>query len=100
MKPVRIGLIGLGTVGQGVIKVLRENAGEISRRVGRPVVVTHASARDLSRERGVDLSGIQVSTDSMAIAREAEVDVVVELIGGHSPARELILAAIARGKSV
>ena len=100
MKPVRVGLIGLGTVGQGVIKVLRENAEEITRRVGRPVVVTHASARDLSRERHVDLAGIQVSTDSMGIARDADVDVVVELIGGHSPAAELILAAIARGKSV
>ncbi|MGH6962367.1 MAG: homoserine dehydrogenase, partial [Dongiaceae bacterium] len=100
MKPVRVGLIGLGTVGQGVIKVLRDNAEEITRRVGRPVIVTHASARDLKRERGVDLSGIEVGSDSMAIARDAEVDVVVELIGGTSPARELILAAIARGKSV
>ncbi|HSW13758.1 MAG TPA: homoserine dehydrogenase, partial [Solimonas sp.] len=99
-SPVKIGLIGLGTVGQGVIKVLRENASEITRRVGRPVVVTHASARDLSRQRDVDLSGIAVSTDSMGIARDADVDVVVELIGGHSPAAELILAAIARGKSV
>lgn len=100
MKPVRVGLIGLGTVGQGVIKVLRENAEEITRRVGRPVVVTHASARDLSRERSVDLTGVQLTTDSMSIAREADVDVVAELIGGHSPAGELILAAIARGKSV
>jgi len=100
MKPVRVGLIGLGTVGQGVIKVLRENADEITRRVGRPVIVTHASARDLKRERGVDLSGIEITSDSMRIARDAEVDVVAELIGGLSPARELILAAIARGKSV
>jgi homoserine dehydrogenase len=100
MKPVRVGLIGLGTVGQGVIKVLRENAEEITRRVGRPVVVTHASARDLSRQRSVDLTGVQLTTDSMSIAREADVDVVAELIGGHSPAGELILAAIARGKSV
>jgi len=100
MKPVRVGLIGLGTVGQGVIKVLRENAEEITRRVGRPVVVTHASARDLSRQRSVDLTGVQLTTDSMSIAREADVDVVAELIGGHSPAAELILAAIARGKSV
>ncbi|MDM4770971.1 homoserine dehydrogenase [Solimonas sp. SE-A11] len=100
MKPIKVGLIGLGTVGQGVIKVLRENAEEITRRVGRPVIVTHASARDLSRERGVDLSGVQLTTDSMSIARDADVDVVAELIGGHSPAAELILAAIARGKSV
>jgi len=100
MKPVRVGLIGLGTVGQGVIKVLRENAEEITRRVGRPVVVTHASARDLSRQRSVDLTGVHLTTDSMSIAREADVDVVAELIGGHSPAGELILAAIARGKSV
>lgn len=99
-KPVRVGLIGLGTVGQGVISVLQNNAEEITRRVGRPVVVTHASARDVSKKRDCDLSGITIVADPMTIARDADVDVVVELIGGQSPARELILAAIARGKTV
>ena len=98
--PVKVGLIGLGTVGQGVIRVLKKNAEEISRRVGRPVVVTAVAARDLTRKRDCDLDGIKVVGDASWIAREADVDIVAELAGGLSPARELILAAISRGKHV
>jgi homoserine dehydrogenase len=97
---VKIGLIGLGTVGQGVVRLLKTNAEEISRRVGRPVLVTHASARDLSRKRDCNLDGITVVSDPMTIARDADVDVIVELIGGMDTSRELILAAIARGRHV
>jgi homoserine dehydrogenase len=100
VKPVRVGLLGLGTVGQGVIRALSRNAVEIERRVGRPIVVTHASARDLRRPREVDLAGITLVQDPMQIAASADVDVVVELVGGLSPAQELIQAAIARGKHV
>ena len=98
--PLRVGLLGLGTVGQGVIRVLRTNADEITRRVGRAVVVTHASARDPQRARDVSLDGIQIVADPMQIAAEADVDVVVEAIGGLSPAKELVLAALRRGKPV
>ncbi|MES2884840.1 MAG: homoserine dehydrogenase [Pseudomonadota bacterium] len=99
-SPVRVGLIGLGTVGQGVVSVLRENAVEIERRVGRPVIVTHASARDLGKPREVSLDGITLVSHPMQIAREADVDVVVEVIGGNTVAKEVILAALARGKPV
>ncbi|HUP92102.1 MAG TPA: Gfo/Idh/MocA family oxidoreductase, partial [Solimonas sp.] len=98
--PVRVGLIGLGTVGQGVLRVLHKNAGEIARRVGRPVVVTVASVRDLARKRDGNLDGVKLVADSEWVAREADVDIVVELIGGQTAARDLILAAIARGKHV
>lgn len=98
--PLRIGLLGLGTVGQGVIRVLRRNAGEIERRVGRPVVVTHASTRDPGKRREESLDGITLVADPMEIAARADVDVVVELIGGTTTARDLVLAAIARGKPV
>ena len=98
--PVRVGLIGLGTVGQGVVCVLRENAAEIARRVGRPVVVTHASARDINKKRPIALDGITLVADAMSIARDADVDIVVEVIGGHTVAKEAILAALARGKPV
>lgn len=98
--PVRVGLIGLGTVGQGVVSVLRENAAEIERRVGRPVVVTHASARDIHKARPITMDGITLVADAMSIARDADVDVVVEVIGGHTVAKEAILAALARGKPV
>ena len=100
MKPVRVGLIGLGTVGQGVVSVLRENAAEIERRVGRPVVVTHASARDINKARPITMDGITLVADAMSIARDADVDVVVEVIGGHTVAKDAILAALARGKPV
>ncbi|TXH04116.1 MAG: homoserine dehydrogenase [Nevskiaceae bacterium] len=97
---IRVGLIGLGTVGQGVVRLLKNNAAEIARRVGQPVAVTHASARDLTRKRDCNLDGVTVVSDPMTIARDVDVDVVVELIGGKDVARDVILAAVARGKHV
>ncbi|MBL6749265.1 MAG: homoserine dehydrogenase [Nevskia sp.] len=97
--PLRVGLIGLGTVGQAVLRVLARNGDEIARRCGRRVVVTHAAMRDPHRVRDCDLAGITVGTDPHAVAG-ADVDAVVELIGGISPARELILAALGRGRAV
>jgi homoserine dehydrogenase len=99
-EPIRVGLLGLGTVGQGLVRLLKKNRGEYTRRLGRPIIVTHAFARDLARKRDCDLTGITVVNDPHVIAREAPVDVVVELLGGLSPARELLLEAIARGKPV
>ncbi len=98
--PLKVGLIGLGSVGQGVVRVLKNNGEEIARRLGRPIVITHAAARDLKKKRDCNLNDITVTSDAMFIARDADVDVVVEVIGGFSPARELLLAAIARGKPV
>lgn len=99
-QAVRVGVIGLGTVGQGVLRLLQGNAEEIQRRVGRPVVVTDASARDLTRQRDCDTGSVKLWQDAVALAREADVDIVVELIGGQTVAREATLAAIARGKPV
>jgi homoserine dehydrogenase len=98
-KPLRVGLAGLGTVGQAVVRVLQRNAAEIERRAGRAIVVTHAAARDLSRKRDCDLSQIKVSNDPLGLAG-ADVDVVVELMGGLSTAEELITKALAAGKAV
>lgn len=94
---LRLGVIGLGTVGQGVLRLLATNAQEIGRRVGRPIIVTDASARDLSRPRDCPLDGVKLWHDPLALAREAQVDIVVELIGGMDTARAAILAALARG---
>ncbi|MES0874224.1 homoserine dehydrogenase [Sinimarinibacterium thermocellulolyticum] len=98
--PVRVGVIGLGTVGQGVLRLLHENAAEITRRVGRPVIVTDAATRTPSRARDCKLDGIHLWPDAQRLVAEAEVDILVELIGGTGVARELTLAAIARGKPV
>ena len=99
--PLRIGLAGLGTVGAGVVKLLDANAGLIERRANRPIVVTAVSARDRSRERGVDLARFAWVDDATELAGRDDVDVVVELIGGSDgPAQALVQAALAAGKPV
>jgi homoserine dehydrogenase len=100
LKPVRVGLLGLGTVGGGTLNVLVRNAAEIARRAGREIVVTHAAARDYRRDDLVGLDRIDVTDDAFAVVDNPDIDVVVELIGGYSPARELVLRAIANGKHV
>jgi homoserine dehydrogenase len=100
MTPVRIGLLGLGTVGAGTVTVLARNQAEIARRAGRPLIVTQAAVRDLGRVRDCHLGGIRVDADAHALATAADVDIVVELIGGVEPARSLVLAAIGAGKHV
>jgi homoserine dehydrogenase len=100
LKPVSIGLLGLGTVGGGTVSVLRRNASEITRRAGRAIHIRAASARDLSRARICDIEGIELTTDPFAIVNDPNIDIVVELIGGISPARELVLTALENGKHV
>jgi len=100
VKPIQVGLLGLGTVGSGTIEVLRRNREEISRRAGRDIVVTAASARDLAKERAVSLEGIELVASAGAIVSRPDIDIVVELIGGETTARELVLSAIGHGKHV
>ncbi|AHE97698.1 homoserine dehydrogenase [Thioalkalivibrio paradoxus] len=100
MKPVKIGLLGLGTVGCGTVDVLDRNAGEIARRAGRGIAVVAAAVRDLARPRGCALEGVRLTADPVAVVDDPEVEVVVELMGGTEPARELVLRAIAAGKHV
>ena len=98
-RPLSVGVAGLGTVGAGVLKVLRENADLIAARAGRPIVVTAVSARDRSRDRGVPVGGLRWYDDAVALAGDAGVDVVVEAIGGsEGQARALANATIAAGK--
>ena len=100
-KPLTIAIAGLGTVGAGVMRLLTENAELIERRAGRAIRVVAVSARDRSRNRGVDLGPIRWFGDAVAMAREAEADVFVELIGGaEGIARQSVEAAIQRGRAV
>ena len=99
-KQMKIGLLGLGTVGCGMIKVLSRNAAEIARRAGCQLEVVVATARNLNKKRNVDLSGIQLVADPMQIVADPEIDIVVELIGGNEPAYSLIIKAISSGKHV
>ncbi|TPW09475.1 MAG: homoserine dehydrogenase, partial [Halothiobacillaceae bacterium] len=100
MKPVYIGILGLGTVGGGAVKVLKRNAKEISRRAGRDIEVICASARDLSKPRGGSTEGIKLTTDPFEVVNHPDITIVVELIGGTDVARELVMRAIAQGKHV
>ncbi len=100
MKPVKIGILGLGTVGGGTVNVLTRNAEEIARRAGREIQITRASARSLDRPRICDTQGIELTTDSFAIVNDPEIEVVLELIGGDSLAKDLVMQAIENGKHV
>ncbi len=100
MDPVKVGVLGLGTVGGGTVNVLRRNSGEIARRAGREISVVRASARDLSVERICDTNNIELSTDPFEIVNDSGIEIVVELIGGETIAKELVLQAIANGKHV
>jgi homoserine dehydrogenase len=100
-RPLSIGVAGLGTVGAGVLRLLRDNAELIAARAGRPIAVTAVSARDRTRERGVPTSGLRWYDDPVALAFDPALDVVVELMGGaEGAARELVQAALAAGKPV
>jgi homoserine dehydrogenase len=99
-EPVRVGLLGLGTVGAGTITVLSRNREEITRRAGRRIDVIQAAARDLKKKRACPTEGIELVADAEKVVGNPKIDVVVELMGGYEPARSLVLKAIAAGKHV
>ena len=99
--PLKIAIAGLGTVGAGVLKLLAENGELLAQRCGRPISVTGVSARDKSRDRGVALGQAKWFDDAVALANEADADIIVELIGGSDGvAKRVCEAAIARGRHV
>lgn len=100
MKPVRIGILGLGTVGSGTVNVLSRNGKEIARRAGREIQVIQAAVRDASKKRDCPADDIEITGDPKAIVNNPDIDVVVELIGGYDLAKDLVLQAIKNGKHV
>ncbi len=100
-RPLSVGLAGLGTVGAGVLTLLRNNADLIAARAGRPIAVTAVSARDRTRDRGISTTGLRWYDDAVALAGDSGIDVVVEAIGGsEGSARALVQAALTAGKPV
>lgn len=99
-KTVHVGQIGCGTVGSGVVGILRDNAEAIALRTGCEIRIKRVAVRDLSDPRYVEVSEDMLTTDAMEIVRDPEVDIVVEVMGGIDPARALVLEAIAHGKHV
>ena len=100
MDAVKVGLLGLGTVGGGAVTVLKRNAEEITRRAGRGIQVTHAAARDLNKPRICDTTGIKLTTDPNEVVNDPDIQIVVELIGGDTLACDMVKKAIANGKHV
>lgn len=100
MNPMKVGLLGLGVVGGGTWAVLARNAEEIARRAGRRIEVSRIAVRDVAKARSRVGDGVEISTDGFALVRDPAVDIVVELIGGDTLARELVFEAIAQGKHV
>jgi homoserine dehydrogenase len=100
MNPIKVGLLGLGVVGGGVWKVLTRNADEIARRAGRRIEVVAVAVRDVEKARALVGDSVAVTQDGMEVVRRADIDIVVELVGGDTLARDWVLEAIAQGKHV
>lgn len=98
LKPVKVGICGLGTVGGGTFNVLKRNAEEIARRAGRSIIVEEIGARHTNPD--CDTKGTQITDDVFKVAKNPEIDIIVELIGGYDVAKELVLTAIEHGKHV
>lgn len=100
MNPIKVGLLGIGTVGSGTYAVLKRNQKEISGRAGRPIQIVIVAARNVARARTLVDDAVEVVADPMAVVNRADIDIVVEVIGGCTVAKDLVLKAIANGKHV
>ncbi len=100
MKPIQVGLLGMGVVGSGTFNVLRRNQTEIKRRAGRGIDITMVADLDVARAQGLAGAGVTVVSDARAVIANPDIDIVIELIGGCGIARTLVLEAIAAGKHV
>jgi homoserine dehydrogenase len=100
LQPIKIGLLGLGTVGSGTFGVLKRNQHEIRRRAGRGIEVAAVGVRDAAKAREIVGDALPITTNLADLVRHPDIDIVVELIGGDEPARTLVLEAISRGKHV
>ena len=100
MKPINVGLLGIGTVGGGTFNVLKRNESEITRRAGRPIRITKVADKNLELAKQVTGGSVTLTDDAFSVVNDPEIDIVVELIGGYGIAKELVLTAIANGKHV
>lgn len=100
MEPVKVGLLGLGTVGGGTATVLTRNAEEIARRAGRGIVIDYAAALDTSRAAELGLTNVRLTNNVMDVVQDPSIDIIVELIGGYTVARDMVMRAIENGKHV
>ena len=97
---IKVGLLGLGTVGGGTVNVTQRNAAEISRRTGKSIQVVTAAVRDVTAERICDTDSLELTEDALSIVNNPEIDIIVELMGGTDLAFDLVMHAIENGKHV
>lgn len=100
MKPINVGLIGIGTVGGGTWTVLKRNADEIARRAGRPIRITAVADKNVELAKQITGGEARITDDAFSLVADPEIDIIVELIGGYGVAKELVMKAIANGKHV
>jgi homoserine dehydrogenase len=100
MRPIQVGLLGIGTVGSGTFEVLKRNQEEIQRRAGRPIQITMVADLDTARAQEIVGNAVKVVNDARLVIANPDIDIVVELIGGYGIAKQLVLEAIAAGKHV
>ncbi len=100
MRSIKVGLLGFGTIGTGVVRIFQQNAGLLEERLGARLELTRIADLDISRDRGVTISPEILTTQAESILDDPAIDMVIELIGGYEPARTFVLRAIANGKHV
>jgi homoserine dehydrogenase len=100
LKPINVGLLGIGTVGGGVWSVLQRNREEITRRAGRDILIAAVADKDVERAQRITAGKARITADAFSVVRDPAIDIVVELIGGYTTAKDLVLAAIENGKHV
>ncbi len=100
MKEIKIGLLGFGTVGSGVVKVLQDNAELIAQKLGARLVLKRIADLDITTDRGVQVPAGLLTTDAQAVLNDPEIQIIIELIGGYEPAKTFVLKAIANGKHI
>ena len=100
MKPIHVGLLGIGTVGGGTWTVLSRNQEEITRRAGRGIVITKVADKDVERAKKITGGKVAVTADANEVVTDPDIDIVIELIGGYTFAKDMVLKAIANGKHV
>lgn len=100
MKPIKIGLLGLGTVGTGVVRIIQNHQEDLQNQIGSPVVIDKILVSDINKQRNIDIETAKLTEDAWEIIRDPEIDIVVEVIGGTTSAKEYLVEALKQGKNV
>lgn len=100
MKPVKVGLLGLGTVGTGVVRIVEGNQEDLSSQVGSPILIERIAVKNTDKPREIEVDASKVTSDPWEVIRDPEIDVIVEVMGGIAGTKEYILEALERGKHI